>query len=185
MNVFILNSGRCGSTTWIRACEHIDNYSAGHETRTHLTGTARLQYPEQHIEADNRLSWLLGRLQRAYGDDALYVHLRRDPEAVIESFSRRHHFGILRAYQEGILLGSDPTLPARELARDYLDTVEANITAFLRHRPRTLCVQLERADSDFPLFWEAIGASGDLDAALAEFKVRHNQSLPDQSTVPG
>ena len=67
MNVFILNSGRCGSTTWIRACTHIDNFSAGHETRSHLSGDARLDYPDRHIEADNRLSWLLGRLDRQYG----------------------------------------------------------------------------------------------------------------------
>jgi hypothetical protein len=176
MNVFILNSGRCGSTTWIRACAHIDNFSAGHETRSHLSGDARLDYPDQHIEADNRLSWLLGRLDRHYGDRALYVHLQRDPEAVIRSFARRRDFGILRAYHEGILLGSDPALPAVELATDYLETVQANIALFLRDKPHSLQVRLEHWQQDFPCFWQAIGASGDLDAALQEFCVQHNSS---------
>lgn len=56
MNVFVLNSGRCGSTTFIAACRHITNYSSGHESRATLIGEERLAYPTQHIEADNRLS---------------------------------------------------------------------------------------------------------------------------------
>jgi ferritin-like protein len=48
--------------TFIRACQHITNYTAGHETRSTLLGEARVAYPDQHIEADNRLSWMLGKL---------------------------------------------------------------------------------------------------------------------------
>lgn len=78
MNVFVLSTGRCGSTTFVKACEHITNFSAAHESRTGLLGAARLDYAGNHIEADNRLSWLLGRLDRTYGNAAFYVHLRRD-----------------------------------------------------------------------------------------------------------
>ncbi|MES9978612.1 MAG: hypothetical protein ABW107_07665, partial [Candidatus Thiodiazotropha sp. 6PLUC5] len=67
MNIFILNSGRCGSTTFIKACEHITNYTTGHETRAHLTGDKRIDYPDNHIEADNRLSWILGRIDNKFG----------------------------------------------------------------------------------------------------------------------
>ncbi|MEJ1383421.1 MAG: hypothetical protein RPV21_03475, partial [Candidatus Sedimenticola sp. (ex Thyasira tokunagai)] len=67
MNIFILNTGRCGSTTFIEACRHITNYSAAHESRIQLIGDRRLAYPQNHIEADNRLSWLLGRLEHTYG----------------------------------------------------------------------------------------------------------------------
>ncbi|MEW8461604.1 MAG: hypothetical protein AB2653_14955 [Candidatus Thiodiazotropha endolucinida] len=78
MNIFILNAGRCGSTTFVQACQHISNYSAAHESRSTLTGKQRLSYPDNHIEADNRLCWLLGRLEREYGNDAYYVHLTRN-----------------------------------------------------------------------------------------------------------
>ena len=81
-NVFVLCTGRCGSTTFDRACRHMTNWTAGHETRSHLTGPDRFAYPPRHIEADNRLSWMLGRLEQAYGADAAYVHLTRDAEAV-------------------------------------------------------------------------------------------------------
>jgi hypothetical protein len=84
-NVFVLTTGRSGSLTFTRACERITNYTAGHETRSGLLGRERLAYPDRHIEVDNRLAWMLGRLEDAHGDRAFYVHLRRDEEATAES----------------------------------------------------------------------------------------------------
>ncbi|BAO44699.1 hypothetical protein [Thiolapillus brandeum] len=181
MNVFVLNTGRCGSTTFIRACEHMENYSAGHETRIHLTGTARLDYPEDHIEADNRLCWMLGRLDERYADDAFYVHLYRDREQTASSFARRADFGIMQAWRQGVLLGGEEAVPSLELARDYVDAVESNIRLFLKDKTHRREVRLEQASEDFARFWQAIGARGDLDAALAEWRVRHNASLPAES----
>lgn len=176
MNVFVLNAGRCGSTTWIEACRHIRNYSAAHESRAHLTGEARLDYPAQHIEADNRLSWFLGRLDARFGTDTFYLHLRRQSQPSIASFARRNDFGIMHAYRDGILLGADPTLPAEQVAADYLETVEYNIRLFLRDKPLQMDASLETAREDFALFWARIGAEGDLHAALAEFATCHNRS---------
>jgi hypothetical protein len=36
--------------------------------------------------------------------------------------------------------------------------------------------QLENAQDDFRMFWQWIGAEGDLDRALAEWELRHNAS---------
>ena len=176
MNIFILNSGRCGSTTFIRACSHIRNFTALHESRSGLIGPERLNYPANHIEADNRLSWFLGRLERQYGDDAWYVQLNRDRSATAESFARRSEFGIMQAYRDGVLLGLQGTPTAHEVALDYLDTVEANITHFLRDKSHQMHFRLEQAQEDFPRFWAWIGAEGDLQAALAEWQTRHNAS---------
>lgn len=175
-NIFILNSGRCGSTSFIQACRHITNYSAAHESRIHLTGDQRLAYPAGHIEADNRLCWLLGRLDRLYGDDAFYVHLGRDTEAVINSFMRREQFGIMKAYREGILLNVDKKVTSREIASDYLDTVESNIRMFLENKSHQMSFSLEQAKTDFALFWQRVSAQGDYDRALAEWDIPHNAS---------
>ncbi len=175
MNIFVLNTGRCGSTTFIRACQHIHNYTSAHESRSHLTGADRFAYPERHIEADNRLSWLLGRLQYHYADQAVYVHLTRAPGACAASFVKRAGFGIMKAYREGILM-DPPDLTDEALAADYLDTVESNIALFLRDKTRVYRIRLEQAENDFRLFWEGIGAQGELDAALAEWGIRHNAS---------
>ncbi len=176
MNVFVLNSGRCGSTTFIQACSHIDNFSAGHETRIHLVGPERLAYPERHIEADNRLSWCLGRLDRAYGADAYYVHLGREREAAAASFAKRAGFGIMKAYREGILLEGEAGQTDLDVAFDYLDTVEANIALFLKDKPNRMAFGLESAAADFRTFWHWIGATGDLERALAEGETRYNAS---------
>ncbi|MEJ2403621.1 MAG: hypothetical protein P8171_04925 [Candidatus Thiodiazotropha sp.] len=175
MNIFVLNSGRCGSTTFIRACSHITNYTSAHESRTRLVGADRFAYPPNHIEADNRLSWLLGRLQRHYPNEVCYVHLTREIEACTTSFVKRAHFGIIKAYREGILMGA--STPSDEvLAADYLDTVESNIALFLSNKPVVYQVRLEQAETDFKRFWKGIGAQGDLSAALAEWRIRHNAS---------
>lgn len=176
MNIFVLNSGRCGSTTFIQACSHITNYTAGHETRLHLIGSARLAYPDNHIEADNRLSWLLGRLEHAYGDRAFYVHLTRERAAVADSFARRMDFGIMKAYREGILLGGEAGQRDLDLALDYLDTVEANVELFLKDKSRTMRIKLESAREDFADFWQRIGATGDLEGALQTWDIRFNAS---------
>lgn len=178
MNVFVLNTGRCGSMTFIQACRHITNFSAGHESRIHCVGAERLAYPRRHIEADNRLSWLLGRLDAAYGDSAWYVHLTREREAVASSFARRAEFGIMKAYREGILLHEGVSeVSDLAVAQDYIDTVEANIDLFLAHKSRTMRFSLENAKDDFRFFWDWIGATGEKAKALAEWDTRHNASL--------
>jgi hypothetical protein len=177
MNVFILNSGRCGSMTFIQACQHITNFTAGHESRIRLIGAERLAYPDNHVEADNRLSWLLGRLDRAYGNRAFYVHLTRDHDAAAASFAKRSDFGIMKAYREGILLEGEESQTNREIALDYLETVDANIALFLKYKRNRLAFRLENAKKDFRTFWEWIGAQGDLEKALAEWDNLYNVSV--------
>ncbi len=163
--------------TFIRACQHITNFTAGHETRSTLLGEDRVAYPDQHIEADNRLSWMLGKLGKKYGKDAFYVHLRRDVEATAVSFDRRwgRARSIIDAYTEGILMR--PRERSLEFCVDYVETVHQNVAYFLRDKPYQMEVELEDAKAGFQHFWEAIGAEGDLTAALAEWDIRNNPSV--------
>jgi len=174
MNVFILSTGRAGSMSFERACRHITNYSAGHETRSGLLGQRRFDYPQNHIESDNRLAWLLGRLEREYGDDAVYVHLIRDPTNTANSFASRANRGIMRAYRDGILLGVGEFESDEMVALDYVDTVNENIRQFLRDKTRAITFELESVTDRFHEFWDMIDAEGDYAAAVAEFQVRHN-----------
>ena len=70
--------------TLSRACGHLTNYTAAHESRTHLIGPARFDFGTNHIEIDNRLAWFTGRLEAAWGDRAAYVHLTREAEDVAQ-----------------------------------------------------------------------------------------------------
>lgn len=199
MRVFVLTTGRSGSVTFARSCSHITNYSSAHESRAAEYGDARFDYADQHIEIDNRLSWFLGGLGERF-PEARYVHLRRDPEAVARSFAARwavHPPGprptppaarerwqarirhprasLVSAFGNGIVMRGRPWPEADrpEVARFLVDTVEANIRAFLRGRDH-LTVRLESAASDFADFWDWIGAEGDRERAVAEWAQRHN-----------
>ena len=176
MNIFILNTGRCGSTTFIKACEHINNYTCAHESLLTEIGAKRFNYPQDHIEADNRLSWLLGRLDEAYADNAFYVHLTRNPEDTASSFSKRIDFGILKAYEQGILLHEQHISPAIDIANDYIETVDNNIRLFLKDKSNKMDISIETIKSDFTDFWNKIGAEGDLDKALDEWQTNYNAS---------
>ncbi len=175
MRVFVLSTGRCGSTTFARACKHLTNYSSGHETRSHLKGPKRLDYPDNHIECDNRLSWLLGRVDERFGDDAYYVHLLRDPAQVARSYNRRwkKKTSIVKAYRDGIHMS--PYEPnSEEWIFEFIHTVTKNIEFFVANKSRVFTLHMEEAEQEFPKFLDWIGAKGDLVAAANEWSIRHN-----------
>jgi hypothetical protein len=176
MNIFILCTGRCGSTTFIKACSHISNFSSAHESRTFLLGVERFNYPLQHIEADNRLSWLLGRLDRSYGNNAFYVHLKRNTEATAASYVKRYNNGgIMQSYRGmGILMRLNEATNPMLVAIDYCDTVNSNIEAFLKDKSNKMQFRLEHGKEDFQTFCSWIDAQVDINAALAEFDTCHN-----------
>lgn len=176
MNVFVLSTGRCGTVSFAKACEHITNYTVGHETRIKLAGPARLDYPDDHIEVDNRLCCFLGRLDKEYGINAYYVHLERNKKDVIASYLAK---GMTNAGSERRHVMSYAThlLPvdAREyLLKDFIETRTADIEMFLKDKPFHLHVSLESIQKDFDTFWTAINAVGNFGEAIKVFDVRHN-----------
>jgi len=180
MNVFVLCTGRNGSMSLVEACKHMTNYSSGHETQSHRFGNARLDYPAVHIEADNRLSWFLGRLDERYGNSAAYVHLLRDEEATARSYLRRWESGIMLAYHGGMLQRLDDSkltdADRLEVCVDYCQTVNSNIRHFLRDKPRRMVFRLENATEDFDDLWSFVAAEGDKEAALKTWSHAHNAS---------
>ena len=176
MNVFVLCTGRCGSVTFAKAANHADNFTVGHESRIGMMGERRLDYPDNHIEIDNRLSWFLGRLHERY-PDAFYVHLRRDLETTALSFAKRFNPGqIMPAYLTGIYQGIE-RIGVYDVALDYCETVTANIRAFLKYQPSRVTVDLESAKEGFRRFWKVAGLEGDLESALETWDVKHNASV--------
>lgn len=180
--MFVLGTGRCGSVTFARACEHFTNFTVGHESRSMYAHPERLAYSPHHIEVDNRLSWFLGPLGRAFADDdTFYVHLRRDPALVTDSFVRRwdspFRASIIRAFAYGVVKRRDDwdETDVRSVCETYVTTIVDNVDEFLRSR-RSMTIDIDRIDLTFDAFVDAIGAEGDLDAARAEFGVRHNAS---------
>jgi len=180
VNVFVLSTGRCGSTTFARACGHIENYTAAHESRISCV-EKRVDYPDDHIEVDNHLAWFLGRLDERYGDDAFYVHLRRDLEETARSRMQREDRkidpGLMWAYGQRLIWENEEA-ELIEVCRHYCRTVNANIRLFLKDKSKTMTVRLESAREDFREFWNRIGAIGNVESAVQEWDRRHNRTEP-------
>lgn len=165
MRVFVLTTGRAASTTFAEAAALIDGMTAGHETHKGMV-EGRLDYPDNHIESDNRLVWFLGSLDRLYDDaDTFYVYLHRDPERVARSYRERWHItvSIVRAFYHAFLMNREKPDPERALqaCRLFVTTVEDNIRFFLRDRRNWAEVRVESLEQDFFRFMDQAGLSGD------------------------
>lgn len=194
MNVFVLSTGRSGSSTFAAGCRCMRNYTTGHETHAERPVPERyaaLVYPPNHIEIDNRLAWHLGKLDEVYGEDAFYVHLIRDADQVAEShrrrWQRRRGSNIIFTYAWGVCMYG--YIQSRrmsksqklEMGRQYWETVNANIRLFLKDKPQQMTIHLEHLQRDFPRFWRRIRATGELGEAQALLGVHHNRMFAGQN----
>ena len=191
MNIFVLCTGRCGSTAFFHACRHMTNFSTSHEDKRSVLGKERFAYPENHIAVDYRLAWMLGRLDIAYGKNAFYVHLMRKPEDVARSFARmaqieRTSSHVVDAFDLPDWLNhmgapvwahmhvqAQKVFPLSIVAEDMVRSINADIKMFLKDK-EYLTVRLENIEEDFPKFWGKIDAEGDLNAAMDEWHAKHN-----------
>lgn len=183
MRVFVLTTGRSGSTTFARAAGHFDNYTAAHESRWGIPRlSSRLAYPDQHIEVDNRLSWMLGALEDAWGadSDVRWVHLVREEMACARSFVEWQGRLLEKVWLQGVLglRNTKRMHPGDQevLAADMVRTINRNIEMFLSCREHVQTLHLERASEEWPLFCEWIGATGNLAASQREWSCRYNAS---------
>ncbi|NNE62521.1 MAG: hypothetical protein HKN34_00420 [Gammaproteobacteria bacterium] len=178
MRVFVLTTGRAASKTFAHACQYIDGMTSAHESNCGQV-MSRLDYPDNHIEVDNRLVWFLGSIDQRYQDsDTFYVYLTRDIDKVVESYLSRWHLGIsiVRAFYHGVLM--NPKKPdiatAKESCRLFVQTVDENIHYFLRYRSNWSRVRVENLEQDFFQFIDKAGLSGDEQALRKAINDVHN-----------
>lgn len=178
MNVFVVSPGRTGTLSFSNACSLIENFSSGHETRLGMLCPQKLDYPENHIECDNRLAWLMGPLHERFTNDTVLVYLKRDLAKVAASYDKRWHVkhGIVRGYADSILM-----LPSRlwnrEAALDFVTVVDRNIAFAARLFNDFIEINIDNPDDGFYEFWSKINAIGDYEAALSVLKTPANAGV--------
>ena len=187
MRIFVVGTGRCGTRTFAQACKFITNYTSGHETHS-INRPADLEYPDGHIEVDHHLAWAVPLLLRRYpaGPGAFYVHLLRDRAACVASLSRRSDMDLWAMI--GCFARCSRKTPEmrKKIAAHFYDAKNAIIEVSLGMRSGgsgyslsgdVLSVFVESLPEAWPLFWKAIGAEGNYEAALAECSKRYNRGL--------
>jgi hypothetical protein len=184
-NVFILSSGRTATTAMAKACSHIPGYSADHESRSRLPFAERLNYPEWHIEADNRLLFFLMQLEDTYGDDALYVYLDRSAEEVAESYARRWHLNvsIVRAFTHGIQMIPRVTRDGiRKQCHEFVSYSTDSFGRFLERRQHVVHLDTTRLSEEFSKLCELLEVKTPPEA-LQELEKRHNSNYKQTPMV--
>ena len=178
-NIFVLSAGRVASTTFANACKHITNFSSAHESRAGMLGADRLDFPAAHIEIDNRLVWFLAQLQSRFASDVGYVYLTRDKEEIARSYVQRWHLNesIVRAYGHGLLM--KPHIKKSErlgICRDYVESTDFMIKHFLQDKPNKLFIDVKQLSDEFEMFFNWIGAKGDLASCISELSIYSNKN---------
>jgi len=147
LNVFILSPGRTATTTLAHAFDCVEGYSSLHQCRCRRLGEGRVDYPESHIECDNRLTWFLPRLTKKYGANGILVVVDRDRSKTAASYNRRwERINIMKAYSQGILMRKfeDNTY---DVCVDYVSNVYEQLDYFSSDWKYVINLQLESPDA--------------------------------------
>lgn len=126
----MISPGRTATTSLSQVLGDIEGFTSAHESRCNFLGCDRIDYPAYHIECDNRLVWFLPRLTKKYCNDSILVIIKRDREAIANSYFKRFFkINIMTAYSQGILMRDfkDNDL---EVCFDYVDNVYEHLDYF-------------------------------------------------------
>ena len=176
-NVFVLCTGRCGSTTFYKACSHIKNYTSGHESKISDPTMERFKFPKHHIEIDNRLSWFLPLLDVFNNENrTFYVHLVRNFELTVNSFMKRKGpKSHLDNFIRGFCNQNDVNENRYQLAKRMVATIDMTINNYVHNKPHVRDFFIEAAKEQFPYFCEQINADVNIEKAIKEFDIKYNK----------
>lgn len=169
MRVFVVGTGRCGSTTFAEACSHATNYTSAHESKagTHYD----LEYPDDHIEVDPPLIFQAKRLRERY-PDAKWVWLVRDESKVVDSIVENDskmasHFAAMCWHKPD----ATPRPGAELLVRVMLDLCSELL-------PKdTYILNVEDVAEKWPECWRWMGCKGSIKSSMKEWNVRYNATI--------
>jgi hypothetical protein len=170
MRTFVLGTGRCGTKTFNKACEHLVGYTTAHELKTFNND---LTYNDNHIECDCHLFWHLPNLFKLY-PDALYIHLIRDKEPCVNSWKRR---GTIKAYSAFTEMDEHGRLAPHIIASNYYDFVIGMIDSFFENKEcKFIKMSLPPSGQQWKYFHTLLGKPEGYQQSFLEWKVIHNAS---------
>ncbi len=164
MRVFVVGTGRCGSSTFYQACKTITNYTCGHET---FAGQVHnFEYPDNHIEVAVQNVQALALLQNKY-PNSTFVYLIRRSEECIQSLVRQCP-EYLKAWAYQVFLTHEVT---EEVATQYYLCINQQIVKACQN---CVPVRIEDFEWFWPLFTRTIEAVCNNEEAQKILKRRYN-----------
>lgn len=168
MRVFVVGTGRCGTVTFSKACSHINNFVSGHETYSkNFSNFDKLLIPDNRIEVDPHFAHVLPLAIEKY-PDAKWVHLIRERKACVESIAKTN--GIKHYAKFATMSVSDDM---HEISDTFYRVINANIDMWLKNT-NSMKIYLENIVQEWSVFWNFIGAKGDMKASIDELSKKYN-----------
>lgn len=163
MNVFVVGTGRCGTTTFSEACKFATNFTVAHESNAGRPYD--FDYPPDHIEVDAPLAFWMPTLRLKY-PGCKFVHLWRQREECVRSMVKNDP-EITRWFAR--MLYHWPEATPEEGAAALYDVINNVATgADVFH------LRLKYAADRWREVWDWLGLSGDFDRSREEWSVKHN-----------
>lgn len=173
MRVFVVGTGRCGTSTFYQACKHITNYTVGHETKKGPSKIGDWEFPDNHIEISSNLTIALPHLIRTY-PEAKFVRLKRNKQDCIKSLAECvPESMVMFAKQWWYLYDIDLiSLDYLKVASTFYDWCEELYQMVLPIG--SLFYDIEKMEQNFAKFCLTIEATGKLADGTSEFKKKYN-----------
>lgn len=181
MRTFVTGTGRCGSVTFARACDHATNVSVDHEEYRGFC------YPDGHVSINPQHRSCIRELVKRY-PDAKWIHLVRvDREACARSLVNLGRGAVLRAHYSlypsstpfkryvapSSLTPAQLLTVARRFYDDWNAIIEDQLSVSGVDAKR---LELEHAADQWTKLWEWMGLEGNREASTLEWRTRHNST---------
>lgn len=171
MRVFVVGTGRCGTSTFFHACLHIRNYGTGHESKRGVNQIGNWSFPDDHIEIASNLTIGLNQLRGKY-PEALWVRLKRNREDCIKSLAEQSSDAMLDFAHQWWYLDMTEAVDNIEVASQFYDFCEDFYQNCLP--ADALFFDLEHIKEHWIMFWNQTKADGDYLASLQEWDRQYN-----------
>lgn len=171
MRVFVVGTGRCGTSTFFHACNHITNYGCGHESKRGPKQIGNWSFPDDHIEIASNLTVGLHKLIYKY-PNSLWVRLKRNKRECVRSLAEQASEAMLDFAHQWWYLDMTEAVDNIEVASQFYDFCE---DYYQRRLPNNaLFLDLEHIREQWSVFWNEARAEGDYLASLKEWDRNYN-----------
>lgn len=168
MRVFVVGTGRCGTSTFYQAAKSIEGYTCGHESEA-----ARIPswtFPDNHVEVAAQLVYAIPLVLEKY-PDSKWVHLIREREACVDSLAHQV-WASMAAFAQQWFMCDHPADVVKTAAKFY-DMTNALIPALVPEK-QLMTIHLETLRRQWPDFCTWIGARYFGDVVDEVFEKRFN-----------
>jgi hypothetical protein len=179
MRIFVVGTGRNGSSTFYHAASHATNFQVNHETWRSKSPSNSCYVDvrdkkRDQIEISSSVPFFIVQIMRKY-PESKFIHLVRRRTKCRDSLVE-HHTSRMRAWAWNWFSDREPKM--KNVAGAYYDATAESLHSLLP-RDQTLTLPLEEAKTRWAAVWEFMDCEPGVDspefaASLAEWDRRYN-----------